>query len=462
MSTEVIPGANDILIGHTTICEASRIFSNSTPDITVGTVHASYAPPPFIMRFLEWCVLVEAVVLHDTLFTLPAELPSDVKQLELRKQLLTAGIVREYTSPALQQEIIPSLQEWIVNNAKKYQKGPGPYGIFRPGGDSLVRMTLGKMVDRAQKRDAHTFYSADKQSGVNDIDVNELDDVARFIKQLKNTDTLAALSKMSGNIGLNISYYGSGAYEASLPTLRSLMYWQVSEASKLAWSPDVLRVPILIALNQGLRASVGAQVYAIVAQAFDAAREELLDADVSYEIFIPPLAAILLSRTSESTQLTRELFALRDEFASFRTKFRQMEERRRIVATVKEMKEVRSEIKALFRAVAEKHKDKDSSFVENTLGYAPDIVKPLVNPLDPSSYSGELLKKPYRWIREWWTRRPAARLFSVTRKLEQLETYGKLVPRVFGVEITKDDGSFIRKYYQTFRTLTKSFKYETT
>jgi hypothetical protein len=173
MSKETIPGPNDVLIGHTTICEASRIFSSTTPKITVGTVGASYVPPRFIMRFLEWCVLVEAAVLHDALFTLPAELPTDAKHLELRKQLLKAGIVKEYTSPALQQE--------IINNARKYEKGPGPYGVFHPQGDSLIRMTLGKMVDRTQEEDTDTFYSRGERRGVNEVETNALYVVERVI-----------------------------------------------------------------------------------------------------------------------------------------------------------------------------------------------------------------------------------------------------------------------------------------
>lgn len=55
---------------------------------------------------------------------------------------------------------------------------------------------------------------------------------------------------------------------------------------------------------------------------------------------------------------------------------------------------------------------------------------------------------PYEWIRNWWYRRPISRMFSVAKKLEKLEMYGQLVPRIFEFEITQEDAQFFLKYTQ--------------
>jgi hypothetical protein len=90
---EPMPGPNDVLIGHTSICESAHLIANTPP------INPSPWAPCNLLRVLELCALIEAVVLHDNLFTLPATLPNDVDSLPLRKRLLEKGILKEYSLP---------------------------------------------------------------------------------------------------------------------------------------------------------------------------------------------------------------------------------------------------------------------------------------------------------------------------------------------------------------------------
>jgi hypothetical protein len=148
-----------------------------------------------------------------------------------------------------------------------------------------------------------------------------------------------------------------------------------------------------------------------------------------------------------------KLLELRDEFAAFRRTFRELELQRRNARSIKELRAIRKKTTNLLKATASKYNEPDQSIVETALGYAPDVINVLANPLDPNQYKSELLKKSYEWISDWWCRRPVSRLFSVTRKLEQLKIYGQLTPRVFGIEITDSDALFIREYNSQMQQL---------
>ncbi|BAZ25551.1 hypothetical protein NIES4073_64570 [Kalymmatonema gypsitolerans NIES-4073] len=469
-TTEQRPGPNDILIGHTTICEAARLISNTNPE--VSGIHIKFSnensQPIRFLRFLELCSLVEAVVLHDTLYTLPAELPTDVDELNLRKRLIYAGIVREYTSARLSEEIIPALTEWIVKNAK----------LPHPDEDiTRIKLILTKMIDRSASRQLINQTSLDNLSqkiyGVNDTGeisrplerVSDLFEAESELAQKFQSGILlgsnSVLNDIGEQIGINIGDLHHGSYETALPILRTVMYWQVADKIRLPWYPDVMRVPTMITLSRRLKSSLADDVYRVVAQAFETSVQDLIVDDLPYEVGIPPFAALLLSRCSKPEDVIDQILILRDEFTDFRYNFNELEKQRRNAKTIKERKEIRLHITNLFKAVASKYDKQDQSIFENVIGYTPEVIDLLQAPLDPEKYTGDLLNKPYEWIRDWWCSRPVSRLFSITKKLEKLDLYGQLVPRIFEFEITSSYAAFIKEHYSKMRCLTKPPESET-
>jgi len=461
-------GFNDVLIGNTTICEASRLVS--------GTTHSnraqSHAHSWGILQLLELCALIEAVVLHDTLFALPAELSSDVGDLELRQHLLDAGILKEYPSLFLK-DVISTLTRWIANNSGKVRG-------LRHEHIPLITTALTKAIDR-NELDLHQSNLIASRLGdtwgdesvenllsvafVPQGENSELDLMRQLVRRLQDDDLFgerSVLNDIGGQLVESIAgtdpnmqhvILHSGTYEGTHTALRSVIYWQVSDRLHLPWYPDVLRVPVMMAWNQRLKYSLVDQVYEVVATVFDTTVNELLAEDLPYEAVIPPLGTLLLSRCTSHKQIIEELFTLREEFAPFRQAFRDLEQQRRAARSIRELRDARSRATSLLNAVSSKYKEPDQSIIETALGYAPDVLNLLSNPLDPARYKSELLKKPYEWIRDWWCRRPASRLFSVTKKLEGLDTYGRIVSQVFGFEITSKDAAFIREYSSQVRLL---------
>ena len=448
-----MPGPNDILIGHTTICEAACLI-DETPS---RPGHSTFARSQSIFRLLELCSLTEAVVLHDTLFTLPATLPDYVDDLQLRTRLIEAGILKNYTSPVFLEELVPAIVTWISSSTQEKAQKHQAYGPLDP---HKIAAHVTSMVDQAGMKPYSDVWS----SGIDYLNVAASPETISVYDYLSNSSALniddlvellqakdlfgkdGIVKTLGAGIGASALYDMSGGYQHSLVELRSLLYWQAADRIRIPWYPDVLRVPLMVALHQNLRSSLTDQIYTLVARAFNTTVEDLLSEDLPYEAVIPPLGALLLSRCSKREEVIDKLLELRDEFADFRKTFRELEMQRREARSIKELRAIRAKTTRLLQAVATKYDNPDQSIMETTLGYAPDVINILANPLDPGRYKSELLKKPYEWISNWWCRRPASRLFSVTKKLEQLKLYGQLAPRVFGIEITASDASLIRTY----------------
>ena len=80
---------NSALISSTMLCEVSRLLE---ADHVPGEHGLGYYTA---LRVSDLLSLIEAVSLHETLYTLPAQLDSDASNLRLRNELITRGIVKE-------------------------------------------------------------------------------------------------------------------------------------------------------------------------------------------------------------------------------------------------------------------------------------------------------------------------------------------------------------------------------
>jgi hypothetical protein len=364
-------------------------------------------------------------------------------------------------------EIVPALTKWITDNSgsadKRFRTGRArnyiditpelthylTQMVDRSGQDLLKMHSVDDNLIKHVNAGQHNGYLISKYSSENPSPLIEVLQAHDFIGKR------SILNLIAGDIEDGIRYNESGSYATSLTTLRSFIYWQAADRTRLPWYPDVLRVPLMVTLNQRLKFSLSDQVYGVVSQAFSTTVAELLNEDLPYEAVIPPLGTLIFSRCSKREDVIEELLTLRDEFADFRRKFREIEQQRHNAKSIKELQDIRAHTTNLLNAVASKYHEPDQSIFETSLGYAPDVINVLANPLDPSRYKSELLKKSYEWIRDWWCR-PASRLFSVTQKFQSLKLYGQLIPNVFGFEITSDDVSFIQEYNSSMQLLLTS------
>ena len=95
-STSPKEGIGNRLIGsalltNTTACEASRLFFSPTKDYDRGKAQKHYQPS--VLRVSDLMLLIDSVILHEQVFYLPASLPDDADDLELRNNLVESGVL---------------------------------------------------------------------------------------------------------------------------------------------------------------------------------------------------------------------------------------------------------------------------------------------------------------------------------------------------------------------------------
>jgi hypothetical protein len=108
------PPHNCVLATNTSLVEGSRLLAEGDATVPDRAVRRRYRQPdettPTIQRLAEFCSIVEAAVLHDSIFTLPSRDPDDISSTSLISILRKAGICKELPSVEVSQDAIDSLQ----------------------------------------------------------------------------------------------------------------------------------------------------------------------------------------------------------------------------------------------------------------------------------------------------------------------------------------------------------------
>ena len=424
MSTTRI-GPNDLLLSQTTVSHAARLLVKQD-DNDWGLNHSTWFSGPIrlgFLRLLELCSLIEAIVLHDTLFTLPASLPDDVPHLELRKHLIKEGILKEYPLSLVRQQPPSELEAFTIEWRSMFKN----YN-YEHAWDDSDSMQFVSTVECAKQR----FGNDDREL------------IHNILEQML-TSIQTAPSALKGFVGHD-----------NRSAFRTIFYWQVADQARLPWYPNVLRLSALLMIKRHLRSSLADQVYRIVADAFRGSIEEVSQFDLPNDTMIPALSYYVLSSCNGREEVTERILDVRREFTDFRRNFRHIEDRKRQAKTLKELNSVNQDRRGLLEAVASRYRGSDQTMFDTLLGYAPDIIKPLVKPYSPESsakLATALAKKPAKWIRSWWCRRPASRLFSLSSKLQELDVYRPIASKLFGIDIGDKDAESIQWYWSKTREL---------
>ncbi len=148
---DVMPlGRTPLLIDQTMLCEAARLLQ--APEQALDR-DDHWWPPSIPERLFHLSTFLDALVLYDQLYVLPAELPPDAAQLALRNRLIDAGVVSPLDTHPIADAVSKELQEFLVG-----------VGSFRPE------------VDR-QKREVATEIAQVTSRLLGSKDVNSRTDV---------------------------------------------------------------------------------------------------------------------------------------------------------------------------------------------------------------------------------------------------------------------------------------------
>jgi len=212
-------------------------------------------------------------------------------------------------------------------------------------------------------------------------------------------------------------------------------YLILAAAHGLDYFPDVDRVPYVAGTLLSVYRSLPVEVYARVAAPL---MESLQGGNVVAEwtsmptVPVPPVAALVLSRSATLADVPEQLLRLRTEFASFRKYFGEFKQQLLEADTIRERTKLLRKYQALLGEASGPHHESIS--VGQMINMAEQVVAAAAAPALPTSYGALLLTQPAEWLTRWWRRRPLVMLFRLDSQLPRLSEYRLLVDRLWGAD----------------------------
>ena len=438
------PHGSSALISNTMLCEVSRLFSEDTKEADTADWRGRRKKD---MRVVDLLSLIEAVSLHEVLYTLPARISSDASSLKFRSKLISSGIIRELDTTnvhhSLAKAILTTLSETknpvrVAGSAEEIGSPIEFSGWMRDQVSEFLLASertpeLGRSFEPAWQTLRGPAVVTDGKAG-------KLDDPDDFFSEggSSSSDALYAptLEDCSKVLIGWIEYHSSGAYEHCTSIIRDMYYVLVAEEFHIPYWPQSTRREFTSRFPNYLDKSLLVQLYARLAKEFRTTVTDIYDYHKEEVTFIPPFSSLVLQRAGSKMDILNEMLEVRDEYAQLRKRFTELElemtQARTIVARLKLRKQQRYLLDEMSSAF-----DRHSLInLEGVIRYVPQALNPVMKPTDPTAYSSDLLLLPAKQLVGWWRRRPIARFFSLADKLKKTENYPTLVQRIFGSDVS--------------------------
>lgn len=413
LEIDVAQLAGSALVTNTMIGEASRLLARdfSREDIQ---------DPPDYDRYESWarnyayplidlCSLIDAIVLHDQLYTLPCQMNPEAADLELRSSLIGSGIVQELDTSAR--------------------------------GQAIADVILGGL---AQIKDVEAVTE-----GYVDFEARVKTEIAAILHGPEDIDNGLVPLSPGRELGLHsfegagrsviaaIEYGSSGAYEDGTSLLRDMYYVYAAEAFRLPYWPQMGRIEFAKHFPNRFDKDTRTALYQKMAGALKATVADVA-ADFEESIaYIPPFASLVLERSSKPADIIIQIFDLRAEMRALRERLSQLENERLVAASLAERRALIQKRSELLAQMSKAFERTDSVRFQNIIRYIPDLIQPALNPMDPTKYSANLLLQPVEWILRWWRKRPVSMFLDVSGRVAKMHDYKDLVTKVFGPAMGK-------------------------
>lgn len=426
---------NDAIISNTMVCEVSRLFSD------VDDEHGSWRyEGKKATRVIDLLSLIEAIALHDTLYTLPARLSDDLPRLDFRNELVKRGIVRELDTSAVHEPIARSLLSGLANLKNPVSVAGSDEGEpinFDRMRDDVAEFLLILEKPKQAKRDKERMRDARHYKHKPHLPPR-LDDSNDFFDEGGGSSQplYASSFEECGKALIGwIEYHGSGAYEHCTSILRDMYYVLAAEAFELPYWPQSTRRTFTSQFPNYFDKKTLLQLYSRLSEALKADVTDLFDDHKEEVAFIPPFASLVLARATTKEDIIQRILDIRDEYSTLRSRFKALEAERREATSIAERLKLRKQQRYLLNEVGTAFERHSVLSLEGILRYVPDVIKPVTGPTDPSKYSANLVLVPIKTLVSWWQRRPIAKFFDLADKVKEVDSYQNLLGRFFGDDL---------------------------
>ena len=442
---------NDILIDQTLICESSRLFiqKKQSEKSQWDLVATGYAPIS-LERLLQLSILLDALALHDQLYILDGELTEDAASLELRSLLLQKDCVKILKSIPFQDAVVQEMQGFLV----KVLAGTHWSGDF----NSELKDRYLQSITNAIR----TFLGAKTVGSHNDslyaetvAAIEHLDEDFSLVYYLDEekvdalrADALSFLGKRLVH-GFGHTPTGGQPNTSEAPLLRTFLYWRISENAQLSLFTSPRRMGEIRLLTKQFHTIVESEVTLLLTSKFKK------DVEFAYRsqkipLVLPPTLALFLNYYRISHNLSTAIDEFRDLFSKTREVFRCAEEDLSLAKTIGDRLKIQQRMTKALEHLKTNFETNDDTYLEAALNYAPEVLKPLSNPLDPTKYSSALIAKPIEWVHNWWLSRPLRHVSKVVKRLSALQKYESLVYDALGISIKEEEHNRLIDSYQKY------------
>jgi hypothetical protein len=421
------------------VCEVSRLFDTSA----AGEPHGWRRRAKNGARIVDLYSLIEALVLHETLYVMPGDLDINSASLEFRRALIEKRILQEVGTerlhPLLSDTLLLTLSRLrdTVSVSGKDEGEDSPINF-----ETDIKPQIAKFLEMRPRRDPIAVES-DVEGSLWKRREKELrigDSIDYFTHDGRSDQLLNAESlEVCGMTLIRwIKYHVSGSYENCTSVLRDMYYILAAEALEIPYWPQSSRRDFASRFPNYLDKKLLIELYRKLAAEFESTIADVYDDHKREVAFIPPFATLVLSRSKTPQDMATSIFEVREEFDSLRKNLARIEEERQQADTLGERIKLRKAQRDLLVEVGSAFSNPGILSLEGVLRYAPELAAPVAKPADLTSYSPNLLMAPVKQLARWWRRRPIAKLFELSDKLRETEDYPKLVRRVFGEKFEFD------------------------
>jgi hypothetical protein len=378
-------------------------------------------------RLLDFCTLVNALVLHDRIVSIPAEIPDILKESRLYKYLTDRGILHELDfdyskwGDEERQEMLELLRfqisEQEVDDAMKKMR------------DYIWKeiITDPKVPAHLHGRSEYEINTPEKEQEINHQRAELIDSIMNVKRgDLNSAEAAIALLERAKN-----EYFYLKNSDLRHHLLRTAAYWEVSGMLKTAFLPDFIRIPIIAGYNamltQTLRTFIQESVDGLIRKELEAA---LRIASTSV-IPVPNAVSNFLDRYPHSS-LEEAFDGLRWEFSEHKKAIVDWEKRVRMTDKkgYGDALRVIEEIKASLAAL------KATDKTEMVVSVAPGVFAEFAGgSLGASTFVGAA-KEGLNLIRRWRQRARISFFNTGKNEAARIENQSELLKKVFGRSLT--------------------------
>lgn len=460
---------NDLLLDQTMLCEASRLLQNcpegepfvnyfirfaKDQEILSSRLYGLYECerrswlPSNSERLFNLSLLLDGLALHNQLYVLKAELPPDAEALQLRTLLLEKGILKEIeTVPYL-----PKIRHDFDVYFSQLPLSRRPAGLSREMTAKQIKQLVDEFVGESVLS-VKALESESQKKPVLDALVSSYEGTNEHWRI--GNDWLKLPFLALGEYMLDTIHLYSSGMVSGISHLRTFVYWRLSEHIGIPLYPSSRRMPLLSALAENIQLHASERLYQAIADIFKEDIDMIRKDDSAIPFVPPPSLSVFLTLYRSSRDLSKAIDDFRDEFAGVRQEFSTLAEKRMKARTLQERLEFAHQLNDIVQSVKTHYRRQDRSFLAAFFAFAPDVLNPLSNPLDPSKYSTTLLTKPVEWIKSWWKRRPLQHVLHLRERLYQLAIDERLASEMLGIEFNARVTEDFYRHYNAYLDLYK-------